>query len=52
MKKIYQKPTMTAVQLQQSTMLLFASGAEEVQSFRGPFNYGGGDEGCDDDEQR
>ena len=52
MKKIYQKPTMTIVQLQQSTMLLQSSGAEEVKSFGGPFNYRGGDEECDVDEQR
>lgn len=48
MKKNYQKPAMTVVQLQHQQHLLAASG-QEVQSLRGGyFDYVGSDEDYDE----
>lgn len=48
MKKIYQKPTMKAVQLLHHTMLL--SGSDEVHSFgSSSLRYRGGDESYEGD---
>ena len=50
MKKAYQKPTMTAVQLQYRTMLL--SGSPQVQSFKNSnvnLNYVGSDEDLEEE---
>ena len=48
MKRIYQKPTMKAVQLQHHTMLL--SGSDyEVKSLGGGLNYRGSDKDYDGD---